>query len=176
MNELNTSVSHKEALNDRIIAGKQVCIFENHAHAILPWGRWKKNFNRSLVLLSFDHHSDTNSCYLRSLFKQVGRDLKTMEAMRTERIQQVDYKDEKQLIAALEGLYHDEHIHAALRLGIIDAAFIIQHSFDDIDPSLAEKNIFILPTKINLKETSASEKQAYFDKGEKTWTRLQGLR
>lgn len=153
-----------EALKDIHFLGKPLCIFENHAQALLPWSRWRTKLGKPLKLITLDHHSDTNSCYLRSLFKKIGRDVEEMERLRTLRLNAINYENESDVINGLEGLYHDEHIHAALKLGVITQAYVIQHSFDVIDPSLAERGMQVLPTEVNLKADSEEVKQESFDR------------
>ena len=156
-------LSPQAALADIHLSKKMICIFENHAHALLPWARWATQNKKALKLVSLDHHSDTNSCYLRSLFKDVGRNLTEIERLRTLRINSTDFKDQTQTLSALTGLHHDEHIHAAIRLGIISQAYIIQHSFDSIDDEISLKGMNVLPTEINLKGSSEDIKHMYFD-------------
>lgn len=156
-------LTYQEALQDKTIQGKPVCLFENHAHALLPWARWRSRSEQPLSLLSIDHHSDTNSCYLRHLFQQVGRNLELMEELRTDQLNQIHIDDQNSITKGLEGLYHDEHIHAALRLKILDQAFIIQHSFDKIDSALAERGMQVIPTEIDLTKSTIREKETYFD-------------
>lgn len=86
-----------------------------------------------------------------------------MDAMRSEKLSTIDILQQNSVASALEGLYHDEHIHAAWRLGILDQAFILQHSFDQIDPALSERGMQVLPTEINLKESTEQEQKTYFD-------------
>jgi len=156
-------LSPQPALTDRHLSQKTICIFENHAHALLPWSRWATQNKKKLKLISLDHHSDTNSCYLRSLFKDVGRNLDEIERLRTLRIDSIDFKNPAQILSALTGLHHDEHIHAAIRLGMISQAYIIQHSFDHIDFEISKKGMNVLPTEINLKASSTEVKNTYFD-------------
>lgn len=155
--------SFKEALIDISLNNKRVCIFENHAQALLPWSRWATQAGKPLALLTIDHHSDTNSCYLRSLFHEVGRDLDEIEKRRTEKLQGLDIASEYDMIKALGGLYHDEHIHAALRLGILSHAYVIQHSFTEIDPSLLEKGMTVLPCEIQVEKHESTQSNPYFD-------------
>jgi hypothetical protein len=86
-----------------------------------------------------------------------------MEKLRTKKLAGLDITQENHIIQALDGLYHDEHIHAALQLNVISQAFIIQHSFDSIDPLLSQKGMQVLPTEINFKESTQIEQQDYFN-------------
>ena len=123
----------------------------------------RQDIKGDCYLITLDHHTDTNPSYLRSLFKQVGRDLPQIEKLRQHRINSIHISDQHSVIAACEGLYHDEHIDVALRCGIFKTAFVIQHSHYKLLPEWIENNMVVWPTEFDLHGATAQVKRDYYD-------------
>lgn len=136
---------------------KLIYQFNDHAEAIIPWAKAKNKSENPLKLISFDHHTDTNSAYLRTLFKKVGRNLAEIDRLRNKRMRTINIQSEESVEHALDGLYHDEHIHAAILLKIISKAIIFQHSYDKPDLTLRERGMHVIPSLIDIKTCSNEE-------------------
>ena len=131
--------------------------------ALIAWAEMRQCISGDCYLITLDHHTDTNPSYLRSLFKQVGRDLPQMEKLRQNRINGIHLSDPHSVIAACDGLYHDEHIDVAIRCGIFKTAFVIQHSHYKLLPEWIENNMVVWPTEIDLDRATEQEKRDYYD-------------
>jgi|SaaInlStandDraft_1057018.scaffolds.fasta_scaffold73728_2 hypothetical protein len=151
------------------IQNKSIYHFEDHASAILPWAELSKIQNHPPLLITLDHHTDTNSAWLRSLFRHVGRNLPLMEDLRQERIAKINPLNEDELSLALEDLHHDEHIDLALRLGILGDVVVIQHSSPQPLPEWAERGMTVLPFNSKFIEDSSSTCHFYNQALEDEW-------
>jgi hypothetical protein len=147
----------------RELRGKACYVFENHATAIVPWAELTSDYSDPIDLITLDHHTDTNPSYLRSFFRQVGRDMDKMEAMRCEKIAGLDRNCMASMEASLEGLYHDEHIDLAIRLGMFKTAYVIQHSHHELLPEWEEHSMVVWPTEIDLRTVSQDEARTYMN-------------
>ena len=121
----------RAALTRRTIAGKSVVSFESHHYALLPWGEWRRELGRPLRLLTLDAHTDTEDAFHRyaceaGKSEPWGRPI-SYEQDRVARIARLSADDASSVEAAIQDLHHDEHIDAAIRSGILDAAFILAH-------------------------------------------------
>ena len=116
-----------------------------------------------MLLVTLDHHTDTNPAYLRSLFRQVGRNLPLMEDMRQERIRSIYISSQNSILEALDGLYHDEHIDVAIRTGIFERAFVIQHSHFELLPEWEEQSMIVFPTELDCAHLSDFGRAEYYD-------------
>lgn len=108
------------------IAGVSVAVFEDHHHALVPWSRWRTGTgSRAPRLITIDHHCDTKEAFGFAAYTP---------PFGTNRVDQrgylaaIDRGDETTIEIAIERLRHDEHIDAAIRSGILDAAFVVAES------------------------------------------------
>jgi hypothetical protein len=86
-----------------------------------------------------------------------------MESLRQDRIKEIDSSQPQSIEAALDGLYHDEHIDVAIRCGIFNSAYVIQHSHYHLLPEWIEHDMVVCPTEIDLHAASDQEKFNYYD-------------
>lgn len=102
------------------IAGKPVAVFDSHHFALIPWARWGRG-SAPVRLITIDHHCDTHEAFLRRTFinHKVDRQLQASFCAA------IDPAVPSTVEAAVAALRHDEHIDAAIRSGILDAAFVI---------------------------------------------------
>jgi hypothetical protein len=143
--------------------------FEDHGTAILPWAEMVESLGSPPLLLTLDHHTDTNSAWLRSLFTQVGRDLDLMESLRKERISKIKINDQESLSSAIGDLHHDEHIDLALRLGLFSEVVVIQHSSAEPLPEWEQRGMTVLPFEKNLLENDSQKRSFYNRALEDDW-------
>lgn len=132
-------------IEEHQIREKLLYRFSDHATAILPWAKIASKQDRPPLLVTLDHHTDTNSAWLRSLFQEVGRDIPRMESIREERVSKLDPKSQEDLLHSMQDLHHDEHIDLAIRLGIISGAVVIQHSFSSPLPEWKARGMEVIP-------------------------------
>lgn len=102
------------------VNGKSIAIFEHHHHALIPWRRWHEGVGR-VRLITIDHHCDTQEAFQFSAFDGRKIDPSKQAAL----LAAIDPMDEKTIEWSVPNLRHDEHIEAAIRSGILDAAFIV---------------------------------------------------
>jgi hypothetical protein len=87
-----------------------------------------------------------------------------MELLRQKRIAQIDHTEPQSVVAALDGLYHDEHIDVAIRCGIFKSAYVIQHSHHELLPEWQEFDMVVWPTEIDIHSATESDLINYYDK------------
>lgn len=134
------------------VAGKPVAVIEDHHHALLPWAQWRRHHD-SLRLITVDHHCDTMDAFLRAAYDgRQGTDIARQSAL----IGAIDWSRDAAMEAAIAPLRHDEHIDAAIRSGIIDAAFIV-HEQDDRAVRSVEETAFWEKARVLRKDDPAAE-------------------
>jgi hypothetical protein len=105
-----------------------VFIFENHAEAIIPWAEFRRGLDRSADLVTFDSHTDTMLPFLRWSYGEAERkrlrDFDHRELI-PNRMALVDFTNQRSIEDAAKDLWHDEHIQAAQRAGILGDAFVV---------------------------------------------------
>lgn len=119
---------------ENLIKGHRIYIVEKHHHVLLPWAKIKReNREDKLLLISFDHHTDTHEPFLA----YCENDEEKMHQL----VACINYEDDVSIDNAIKNLRNDEHIKAAIESGILYKAFIISHSneFDDIPESIEEE-------------------------------------
>ncbi len=119
---------------ENLIKGHRIYIAEKHHHVLLPWAKIKReNKEDKLLLISFDHHTDTHEPFL----SYCENDEEKMHQL----VACIDYEDDISVNNAIINLRNDEHIKTAIQSGILCKAFIISHSntFDDIPESIEEE-------------------------------------
>jgi len=117
------------------ISGKPVAVMDSHHHALVPWSRWWATA-RPLRLITLDHHCDTQESFLGAAFDGKSKVAKSkQDALRSALDPSAEHSVEKAVLQ----LRHDEHIDAAIRAGIIDAAFIIHEQNERAVKSLEQK-------------------------------------
>lgn len=120
-------VTVRDLIDIRAVGGTRVAVFDSHNLALIPWADFAREVGKPVRLLTLDFHTDTMVAFRGYLSRQratwqEGFDL---EASVQKRIAQVDLNDDRSLQLAAAELKHDEHIDAAIRLGIIETAFVI---------------------------------------------------
>lgn len=102
------------------IAEKPIALFEDHHFALIPWAQWGLGHTQ-LRLITIDHHCDTHEAFLRRAFINHEVDRQRQASL----CAAIDPAVPSTVEAAVIALRHDEHIDAAIRSGILDAAFVI---------------------------------------------------
>lgn len=123
-----------KSIQQKIIKGHEIYIFEKHHHALFPWSEIRANhISRKLVLISFDHHTDISDPFSHYCYYN--------EEEMQNLISKINISDESSINDAVLKLRNDEQIKTALKIGLFEKAFIISHSntFDDVPMSVQEK-------------------------------------
>lgn len=119
----------------KIMNGKRVYIFEDHAIALLCWAEERKNAIRSLNLISLDHHTDTHPAFTQDFYKKnVEHNEEALENHSANLKKLIDFNNQESLFNALNRLKHDEHIDAAIGANIIHSAFVISTDNNELSP------------------------------------------
>lgn len=112
------------------VAGKPVRIVESHEEVLVDWAEAALAAGTPLTLVTIDRHLDTASALTASFAEDGGGDDAAEDAHGLAEWQQrvlSRYHDAspEDLELLVERLQNDEHIDAALRLGILDRVLII---------------------------------------------------
>jgi len=148
------------------INDKPVYIFEDHSLAFKAWHKIKQNLGDTPYVISLDHHTDTRRALNHFSFynwvnthnnhsPQDGyyeRVLKTY-------LYSLDTNNEEQIDSFLLKLKHDEHIDAAIKLGIISHSISIQWSEFSGTSSIEEGLWHLNDWKNYIGKVSSSELQ-----------------
>lgn len=111
----------RDIVTEKVIKGKKIYIVENHHEVIIPWSEYASNNEIAPVLLTFDHHMDTRSAFIRHSFKVAGQDWKSV---REQLIENADINEPSTITASLDKLCNDEHIDFALQTGMLSEAVV----------------------------------------------------
>lgn len=106
--------------------GKAIYIVDSHNEAVHPWLIERRRLNIAPILFSFDYHTDTKMAFERKL-EFGGLNPLTPEEQSLYKCALVNTMDDSSVLSAISELNHDEHIDAAIKLGILNCAYIIQN-------------------------------------------------
>ena len=109
---------------------KFVYITESHHHVLPAWTDLRRQSDRAPRLLTFDHHKDTRSAFIAYSTRQPRAEHRPWEAITTERLRTIDFRSDESIKAAVADLAWDEHIDAAVRLDVLDIAFVA--AYDEV--------------------------------------------
>ena len=98
---------------------KKLYICEKHHHVLLPWAMIREE-KENILLLTFDHHTDTHDAFLHYLYYNNEEKLDNL-------IKKINYKDHESIISTIKLLRNDEHIDTALKCNFINKAFVISY-------------------------------------------------
>ena len=112
-----------ERIEEKIIKGKRIFIFENHNEAIIPWDIISKESRSIPSLLTFDYHTDTHLALLRDTYKRLNGAEHILIKKEVENILSKPFK----IFEILKRLKNDEHIDFAIRTNIISHAYVISY-------------------------------------------------
>ncbi|MDX8123096.1 UPF0489 family protein [Janthinobacterium sp. GMG2] len=110
------------------ICGKDVYVVEDHHHVLLPWALQRRKLEFAPNLITLDHHTDTLEAFMRYRYAATSQgfnaqDTTRDDAMLSELIKELNWRDDDAVTDSIELLRNDEHISAALYAGILDWAF-----------------------------------------------------
>lgn len=120
-------------IDKKIIAGKNIYIFESHEMSFAAWGEIKKTLKTDLILLSFDHHTDTHEAFLKHYYEKynIESSLEYDEDQHNQFVEEllskIDIDNQTSIYDAAHLLHNDEQIDAAIKKGFVSYAFIITH-------------------------------------------------
>ncbi|WP_434277419.1 hypothetical protein [Acinetobacter sp. CE-15] len=133
----------QEKIND-----KPIYIFEDHSLAFKVWYELKKQKGLLPYVISLDHHTDTMDALRFFASCERNRDRANpsynesyLEKIQKEHLYPVDLEDRDAMNCLVIKLNHDEHIDAAIKLGIISHSISIQWS-DSSGTSSVEEEIW----------------------------------
>jgi hypothetical protein len=115
------------------IGGKDVYVVESHHHVLQSWAEIRRSLTAAPVLLTLDHHTDTEDPFHRHRFAATCNfpqppDVAAMEAMLPGMIANLRYDDEASVMHAIDKLHNDEHVWTAIRARIVSRGFVIHLS------------------------------------------------
>lgn len=126
-------------VEERIVSGIDVYIFENHAYALYAWASIAKKLGTRPLVLTLDHHTDTKPAFFSHCFYQHPNCEDSKRALAEFLCGEVSKTDPDNLQPYIERLRHDEHIDASTTSGLIDLAYVI--SLMGQDGSLSNEQI-----------------------------------
>jgi hypothetical protein len=107
-------------LEKHVINGKSIYVFEQHNVAFAAWCEIKREHDEDLNLITLDHHTDTKLGFGRSTHvPKLEEHLPIIVA----RAAQVDFRNDEDVKKAVEDLWNDEQIDAAILVGLFKYAF-----------------------------------------------------
>lgn len=116
----------------KIINSMEVYIVQSHHHVLLPWSLVRRRLNTPPILITLDHHADTSRAFRNNIFHQLAKhpqDIPDIDDdypyMSGQLLSQINFNNDAAVNVAIQKLCHDEHIDAALKVGIIDLAAAI---------------------------------------------------
>ncbi len=109
------------------IHGKLIRIVESHEEVLLDWAEARRAAGRALTLVTLDRHTDTAPALRVDFVDNEDEEPDDAQLARWQkrvlmRFRDAEVEDLDELVKRLE---NDEHIDAALRLGILDRALIV---------------------------------------------------
>lgn len=110
------------------IGGKAVYTFESHHYAMIPWHELRREYERSLRLLTLDYHTDTMVAFRKYAGEQISltnNDTDEWRRIAQRAVADISIGDIDSINQAVVRLKHDEHIDAALKANILSLAFVI---------------------------------------------------
>lgn len=115
------------------INNKPIYIFEDHSLAFKAWLNIKKTSDILPFVISLDHHTDTRRALNRISSEtwvtsqgNYNMDSEYYKKFLQTHLYSLDHFDEEQMNTFLLNLAHDEHIDAAIKMGIISHSISIQ--------------------------------------------------
>jgi hypothetical protein len=151
---------YEEFLYDHIsIMGKSIYVVVEHHKALAAWALVRNISNAPPYLLTIDHHTDTDEAFSGHVSLTWHEDPSIdPEQLTANLIAEIDWGDDRSIKNAIGKLQHDEHIHAAIRSGVLKASFSIQLSVQEgwEDP---DDGIFVVSHKCAM----ACHKSVYDD-------------
>jgi hypothetical protein len=126
-----------------------VYIVEDHSVALLAWGEIRRQRSSAPYLITLDRHIDTRTAFVAEFNRDCdpwgpeSTDNPTEASLvyAAKHLKDVIYTNPEALEAVVKRLEHDEHIDAAVRLNIIDSAFVISYATRDTLQAMLECRI-----------------------------------
>jgi hypothetical protein len=116
-------------IQERLVNGKRVFVFEHHNLAPIAWCQSPRMASVAPALVTFDHHTDTHLAFLRHMH----RDKDILESIpEHERVAEANrlcslVKNKRDVENSVSLLRNDEQIDFAIRSGLISHAYVISH-------------------------------------------------
>lgn len=129
-------------MEKQIVKEKLIYIFEEHNAGLSAWADIKANHTSELILITFDHHTDTHTAFASYAFRTLGSsafDESEFDSLTSQRIARIDWHNKQSVIEAVADLRNDEQIDAALKLGLFNFAFCFNQQ-DTYTHSIEENN------------------------------------
>lgn len=120
---------------DKII-NKDVFIVDSHQEVLLPWSIIRRRHQKSLNLITLDHHTDTIRAFNNYIFHTVHKDKfdivndfnQQYQKQVSLLIKTIDWNIDSSIEEAISKLKWDEQIDAAILIGVIEFAVAINLS------------------------------------------------
>lgn len=118
------------------IIDKDVFIVDSHQDVLLPWSIIRRRHQKSLNLITLDHHTDTVRAFRNYIFHTVHKNKFDIANDFNEQYQKqvslliktIDWNSDSSINQAISKLNWDEQIDAAILIGVIDFAVAINLS------------------------------------------------
>lgn len=111
------------------IGGKIIKVFEDHAVALKAWAEILLEADGPMLLLTLDSHTDTRKAFSSyACRRSSSTSWHDVDDIIDEKIDLCNVKNPKSLDIHIQNLKNDEHISAAIRLGLFDAAIVLAYN------------------------------------------------
>ncbi len=111
------------------IGGKDVYLFEDHATALAAWSDYRRKTSNAPNLITLDCHTDTHTAFTGFIYYRSGEATlpDNIDEQSDTLCREIDYREIGNVDNATSKLRNDEHIDAAIKAGVINAAFVISY-------------------------------------------------
>lgn len=119
------------------IGSKLVYVVESHEQVLLPWAIERRAAGKPLILITLDHHTDTNWPFIHRLGSE--DDVKSRSLAE---IRKFNINDDASMKLCMQEIYNDQQIRAAIMLNIFEYCFVISHEGTQDTPDSNEMNAY----------------------------------
>lgn len=111
------------------ISGKDIYVFEDHATALSAWAKVRRKLSQKSNLITLDCHTDTHTAFTKHIYYQEGGSMlpRNIDELSQQICSGINYENEHSIKEAILKLRNDEHIDCAVKIGIINSAFVISY-------------------------------------------------
>jgi hypothetical protein len=123
-------------IEEIVISGKTVSVFENHKLAPFAWMKEKSINGLKPAILTLDHHTDTRTAFNHNLYHQIDGEKRgaPCHSEIIERAKKIcaSIKSDVDIKEVIDDLRNDEHIDFSIRSEIISHAYVISNNTNNM--------------------------------------------
>lgn len=111
------------------ISEKDIYVFEDHATALSAWAKVRRKLSKKPNLITLDCHTDTHTAFTEHIYYREGGVMlpENIDELSSQICSGINYENEQSIEEAVSKLRNDEHIDCAVKVGILNSAFVISY-------------------------------------------------